>query len=83
MLNTQTLSYSNGLALFTNCGFWPVLKKTRVRESERYREGEREMKVSGGIASHAPLGRSHCPGQEALAANRCRMTRLYMHFSID
>ncbi|CAG06240.1 unnamed protein product [Tetraodon nigroviridis] len=31
----------------------------------------------------APLGRSHCPGQEASSAHRYRITRLYMHLLID
>lgn len=65
--------------MFINCGFWPMLKE-RARERERERES---LKVSGGIVSQAPLGRSHCPGQEAFPAHRYRMTRLYMHLPID
>lgn len=60
---------SGGPALFI-CGFWSVFQK-------------KSLKVSGGIVSQAPLGRSHCPAQEASPAHRYRMTRLYMQLPID
>lgn len=44
---------------------------------------KKSLKVSGGIVSQAPLGRSYCPGQEASPACRYRMTRLYMQLPID
>jgi len=44
---------------------------------------KKSPKVSGDIASQAPLGRSYCPGQEASPARRCRITRLYMQLPID
>jgi len=44
---------------------------------------KKSLKVSGGIASQDPLGRSLCPVQEASPACRYRMTRLYMPLPID
>lgn len=41
------------------------------------------QKVSGGIASQAPLGRSLCRSQEASPARRYRVTRLYTRLPID
>lgn len=44
---------------------------------------KKKTKVSGDIASQAPLGRSYCPSQKDSPARRYRMTRLYMCLPID
>ena len=62
--------------MYPVCGFWSVFKKKKKKK-------KKSPKVSGGIVSQAPLGRSYCPSKEASPARRYRMTRLYMLLPID